>query len=184
MIVKRTRFVPGQKFHPKWCDTIHLISWTEGCPFAFLIHAQCLLSSNWSTPGTRDCLNVSFIWDFKLIFGRAGVLCQVLDITSTEKLMVFWGKILQCLIIINSLLNYRVNKKPTKQNQTTQPVNLIKKTEQSTAFSITVFGVLTLQHSSQTNQAVPRVNFTWAPATMLCIDSVWKSQRRKRQSWR
>lgn len=37
-------------------------------------------------------------------------------------------------------------------------MHLIKKTEQSTAFSLTVFGVLTLQHSSQTNQAVPGVS--------------------------
>lgn len=39
-----------------------------------------------------------------------------------------------------------------------QPVHLIKKTKQSTAFSLTGFDVLTLQHSSQTNQAVPGVS--------------------------
>lgn len=127
---------PKVMWHHSGCS---LILWKEG--YSFLTHAQCLPSSNWGTAGARDCPSMSFIWDFKLIFGKAEVLCQVLDLTSTETVMAFWGKVLQCLII-NSLLNYRVNK--TKKPP--QPVHLIKKIKQSTAFSLTGFGVLTLQH--------------------------------------
>lgn len=61
----------------------------EGCSLSFSLHAQCLPSSNRGIAGFRDCLSVLFTWDFKLIFGKAEVLCWVLETLSTKTVMVF-----------------------------------------------------------------------------------------------